>query len=391
MSDSLPNSTQNRRTALGQWRLFSIAGTDINLDASWLIIFAFVTYTTATSIIPVRLAAESFRNTVAVEASELTLWLAGLVTSVLFFTSILLHEAAHAVVAVRTGIPVRRIRLFIFGGVAEIDREPNRPGQEFLITIVGPLMSAALGGSFIVLAGNFPATSIPHVTITWLGHMNLVLAVSNMLPGLPLDGGRILRSILWAIFGNFLRATRIASFFGSAFGVAFIVYGLARLFIQAPSLQSIWILLIGWLLWSSARGGYRDAQRRERLKGVQVRDIFHSDTGAVPDDGTVQEFMERGLYNDRFGIRPVVDTFGFLVGVLFGDDVRAIPLERRSDMRLRDVARPVDTALLMDPNESLESVFDRARENNFRRFLVVERGRLIGAVDVSDVIRKARV
>ena len=391
MSDSRQQDTQTRSVAIGQWRVFSIGGTDVNLDASWLIIFAFVTYTTATSIIPVRLANEGFRNAVAVEGSELVFWLAGLVTSVLFFTSILLHEAAHAVVAVRTGIPVRRIRLFIFGGVAEIDSEPSRPGQEFLITIVGPLVSAALGGVFIVIAGNFPGTSIPHVTMAWLGQMNLVLAVFNMLPGFPLDGGRILRSILWAVSGNFLRATGIASFVGSALGVALIVYGFAQLFMQASSLQSIWTLLIGWLLWSSARGGYRDAQQRERLKGARVRDIFHSDTGAVPDDGTVQEFMERGLYHDRIGVRPVVDTFGFLVGMLFGEDVRAIPIERRAGILLGEVARSVDTALVMDPNESLERVFDRARERNFRRFLVVERGRLIGAVDVIDVIRKACV
>ena len=390
MADSLSKHSETRKTVSGQWRVFSIRGTDISLDASWLIIFAFVTYTTATSIIPVRLANESFRTAVAVEASELTLWLAGVVTSVLFFTSILLHEAAHAVVAIRTGIPVRRIRLFIFGGVAEIESEPSRPGQEFVITIVGPLTSAALGGLFIVLAGNFPAVSIPHVTMTWLGQMNLVLAVFNMLPGFPLDGGRILRSMVWAFSGNFLRATGIASFIGSALGVALIVYGLAQLFMQASSVQSIWTLLIGWLLWSSARGGYKDAKRRERLKGVRVHDVLHSDTGAVPDNGTVQEFMERGLYHDRSEIRPVVDPVGCLVGVLVMQDIVGIPVERRAYTLLREAARSVDAAPVIEPNESLENAFNRAREEGVRRFFVVERDRLVGAVDVLDVLRQDR-
>lgn len=390
MPDSLSKHSETRKTMLGQWRVFSIRGTDISLDASWLIIFAFVTYTTATSIIPVRLANESFRTAVAVEASELTLWLAGVVTSVLFFTSILLHEAAHAVVAVRTGIPVRRIRLFIFGGVAEIGSEPSRPGQEFVITIVGPLTSAALGGLFIVLAGNFPAVSIPHVTMTWLGQMNLVLAVFNMLPGFPLDGGRILRSMVWAFSGNYLRATGIASFIGSALGVALIVYGLAQLFMQASSVQSIWTLLIGWLLWSSARGGYKDAKRRERLKGVRVHDVLHSDTGAVPDDGTVEEFMERGLYHDRSEIRPVVDPVGRLVGVLVMQDIVGIPVERRAYTLLREATRSVDAAHVIEPNESLENAFNRAREEGVRRFFVVERDRLVGAVDVLDVLRRDR-
>ena len=159
---------------------------------------------------------------------------------------------------------------------------------------------------------------------------------------------------------------------------------------QASSGQSIWTLLIGWLLWSSARGGYKDAKIRERLKGVRVHDVLHSDTGAVPDDGTVEEFMERGLYHDRSETRPVVDPVGRLVGVLVMQDIVGIPVERRAYTLLREATRSVDAAHVIEPNESLENAFNRAREEGVRRFFVVERDRLVGAVDVLDVLRRDR-
>ena len=375
---------------MGEWRLFSVGGTAFNIDASWLIIFAFVTWTTATSVIPVRLIDASLSEGVRLDVTWPAVWAGGVVTSLLFFGSIVAHEAAHTVVAVRTGIPVRSIRLFIFGGLAEMAREPDRPGQEFVITIVGPLTSAALAGLCFALANQFPPASIPSVTAGWLGELNRGLAIFNMLPGFPLDGGRILRSIVWAVTGDVVRGTRVASFVGSALGAALMAFGLIQFLLLGGAVQSLWTAVIGWFLWSAARGGYRDAILRQQLHRYRIRDLLREESGAVPGDGSVQEFIERGLYHDRFGLRPVVDAAGTLIGMLEGDDVRDVPLEERVYTLLRDIARPVDLMAVVAPDDLLSVVIDKAYETDRRLFFVVEDGRVLGTVDTVDVVNTLR-
>ncbi len=378
------------RAPFGLWRLFTIGATDITVDVSWLIVFGFIIWVTATSVIPGALLQAGIQAGVRPEASPAGLWAAGLVTSLLFFGSILAHEAAHAMAAVRSGIPVRRIRLMIFGGVAEIESEPERPGQEFWITIVGPLTSAALGGLFLALGNSFPPVTVPAVTALWLGQVNLLLAAFNMLPGFPLDGGRILRAAVWAWTGSLLRATRIASYGGVALGAGLAVYGLANLLLgQVFALRSIldplWAIVLGWFLWSAARGGYRETLRRVVLNGRRVRDILRQQTGAVPGDGTVSEFIERGLYGDGFGPRPVVDRDGTLLGVLDADAVRDVPPFMRDDMALRQAARPLEPAQVVHPNDTLDVVMNRAAEDPRLVFFVIESDRFLGTIDIRDI------
>ena len=352
--------------------------------------FAFVTWTTATSVIPVRLIDASVQEGVRLDATWPAVWAGGVVTSLLFFACIVAHEAAHTVVAVRTGIPVRSIRLFIFGGLAEMGREPDRPSQEFFITVVGPLTSAALGGLFLALGDQLEAASIPAVTSRWLGEMNLALAVFNMLPGFPLDGGRILRSIVWAVTGDVVRATRVASFVGSALGAALMAFGVIQFLILGGAIHSLWIAVIGWFLWTAARGGLRDAILRQQLHRYRIRDLLRPESGAVPSDGTVQEFIERGLYHDRFGLRPVVDAAGKLIGMLEGDDVRDVPLEQRVETQLREIARPVDDMAVVAPDDLLSVVIDKAYETDRRLYFVVEDGYVLGTVDTVDVVNTLR-
>lgn len=349
-----------------------------------------MTWTTATSVIPVRLIDASLQESVRLDVTWPAIWVGGVVTSLLFFGSIVAHEAAHTVAAVRTGIPVRSIRLFIFGGMAEMGREPDRPGQEFLITVVGPLTSAALGGLFLALGDQLDAATIPAVTARWLGEMNLVLAVFNLLPGFPLDGGRILRSIVWAVTGDVIRGTRVASFVGSALGAALMAFGIIQFLVLGGAVQSLWTAVIGWFLWSAARSGYRDAVLRQQLHRYRIRDLLRPESGAVPSDGTVQEFIERGLYHDRFGLRPVVDSAGTLTGMLEGDDVREVPLDERVYTRLRDIARPVDVMAVVAPDDLLSVVIDKAYETERRLFFVVEEGRVLGTVDTVDVVNTLR-
>jgi Zn-dependent protease len=369
------------------WTILRVGGTELVLDWSWLLIFAFVTWTTVTSIIPFRLY--GFSST----QPNLEVLLGGVVTSLLFFGSIVLHEAAHAYVAVRTGIPVRRIRLFIFGGVAEIASEPERPGQEFVITIVGPLTSAALAGAFLALSAAMPSASLLGVATGWLGQMNLILAVFNLLPGFPLDGGRLLRSGVWAVTGNLRAATRVASFAGSALGLTLIVVGVAqflspfRFQVLGGGIGSIWAIVIGWFLWSAARASYRDLLRREWLGAKFVRDILRHDHYPVPHDGTVAEFLDHGLADDRFGLRPVVDALGALVGVLTPEHALGVARETRAQTLVRDVADPADAGGIVAPELDLAVVLDLAERTGRRSFFVVEHGRLVGWIHVADALR----
>ena len=372
----------------GAWTAFRVGNTDITIDPTWLLIFAFVTWTTSTSIIPARLGLR------AADADGL-IWLAGVITSLLFFGSILAHEAAHAYVAVRTGIPVGRIRLFVFGGVAEIAREPSRPRQEFAITIVGPIASGALGGILLLASSVLPDPSLGRVTLGWLGQINVVLAIFNMLPGLPLDGGRVLRSAVWGATGNLRLATRVASFGGSALGILLILHGAIPLAISLFGLRGLaalpigidplWSIFIGWFLWSAARASLREAVRRERLCDRTVWDIMRHDHIPVPEDGTVAEFTERGLHKDRFGFHPVVNDRGMLVGILTTNLVLRVPEQTRATTRLREVARRPDPVETISPTTDLVKAIDQICVPGLERLYVLDSGRLVGWVDIRDL------
>jgi Zn-dependent protease len=361
-----------------------VGGTELAIDPSWLLIFAFVTWTTSTYVIPVRLVDAAVQTGTRVTTPEALVWIAGVVTSLLVFGSILLHEAAHAAAAVRTGIPVRRIRLFVFGGVAEIAAEPSRPRQEFVITVVGPLASGVLGGVLVLAGGLLPEATLLGVTTRWLGEVNLMLAAFNLLPGFPLDGGRLLRSAVWAATGSLRTATRVASLAGSALGIGLILYGVAQ-FVLLPSLvPSLWAVLVGWFVWSAARSSYRDLLRRERLAKFTVRDILRQDHVAVPDDGTVSEFIERRMGDDRLAAYPVVDPTGSLLGVVSARAASGVPPERRASTLLRQVVQPPDAAALVRPDVSLLEVFAHATATGRRRFLVLDGDRLVGWIDLAD-------
>ena len=377
------------------WTIFRLGQTDVVVDPSWLLIFAFFIWTTSRSIIPNRLYDEAVKAGIAPTDTGVLVWVAGAVISLMFFASILAHEAAHAWTAVRSGIPTRRIRLFIFGGVAEIAREPERPRQEFVITIVGPLASALLAGLFLLLASALPPASIARVAVQWLGEINLALAVFNLMPGIPLDGGRLLRSAVWGVSGSLQLATRVASIAGSLLGAALIGFGvLSALSVLGPADTSIvgalWPILIGWFLLSAARSSYRDAVRRERLRGLTVRDILRADHEAAPSDGTVAELILRGMAAEPGAIRPVVNETGGLIGLVTGADAHRVPLARQTVTTLGDIARPREGLVVLDPERPLVEVLEEAARSGRRRFFVESDGLLVGWIDLVDVLAYLR-
>ncbi len=346
---------------------------------------------TSTNVIPLRLADAALAAGLPPPSLDppLSYWAGGLVASVLFFASIVAHEAAHAVVAIRTGIAVPRIRLFVFGGVAEIMHEPRAPGQEFAITIVGPLMSAAIGGVFLALAQALPIASVPQITAQWLGEINLFLAVFNLLPGFPLDGGRVLRSVVWGITGNVHRATRIASMAGAVFGGLLILAGVI-LFVgfRAGPLQALWPIFVGWFLWSAARAAYRDALRRERLSALTVRDMTRAFVEApISQDSAVRDIEITVLNEPAPRAWPVADADGNVFAMVTMRDVATVPPFLRPETRVRDIAHELEAEDVLDQDTPLERVLDDAQRRRRGYYFVNADGRVAGWIFVGDLLR----
>src|SRR2546421_274224 len=278
-----------------------IFGIRIPIDWSWIFIFVLVTWNVGTVVAHLHPA-----------WGLATIWGVAVVAALLFFASVLAHELAHSLVAKAQGLPVRTITLFLFGGVSNIQREPHSPGAEFVMTIVGPLTSIVLGVIFIVLggvsAGTLLHTVIPSmaglahlsplaIILLWLGQINILLGLFNLIPGFPLDGGRVLRSILWAATRNLRAATRWASWVGQAIGWLMIIGGLAMIFgIQIPFfgtgfLGGLWLAFIGWFLTMAALQSYRQVVLEDILEGVPVARLMRTTVPTVPATISISDLV----------------------------------------------------------------------------------------------------
>jgi len=260
----------------------------------------------------------------------------GFITSILFLISILLHELMHSIVAQREGIPVHSITLFILGGVSQMTKEPEKPGDEFRMALAGPLSSLVLGGIFYGLWYLSRESNTYIATVTsWMGFINVSLGVFNLIPGFPLDGGRVLRAILWWLTNNLRRATKIASTIGRGVGYLFIFGGIYLIF-TANWLQGVWIILIGWFLENAAVGSYRQLALMEVLKGHQASEIMTRDCLMVPAETTVDKLINEQILTSGRRCFPVVAE-GRVIGMVTLHNVKTVPQEQRSIKTVRDV------------------------------------------------------
>jgi len=303
------------------FRIGRISGINISVDYSWFIIFALFVYLLARGYFP--LAAPNMQVG--------WYWGISVFTSLLFFGSVVAHEMSHALVARRHGIPINNITLFIFGGVAQMEDEPSTPGDEFKMAIAGPLASLGMAVVFFGIGLLFAMlrSRLFFASFTYLWFINVILAVFNLLPGFPMDGGRVFRAILWGSMGDLRRATRVASITGQTFGWALITLGIGSLFI--PVLRSggslIWFALVGWFLVSAAKSSYQQVVLRETLRQVPISDVMSSNAEAVPPDITVERLVNEYFLKDAPSTLPV-ERDGLIMGTVSVDDVRALPRER---------------------------------------------------------------
>ncbi|MFQ5905982.1 MAG: site-2 protease family protein [bacterium] len=358
------------------WKVGRIAGIDIRIDSSWLVVFFLVTMS---------LALFYFPHTYS-DWTRWEYWSIGILTSLLFFASVLIHELAHSIVANKQKDRVRSITLFIFGGVSQISHEPATPGKEFTMAIVGPLSSVGLGILFGFLWFLARPVSMPFSALfRYLSSINFVLAVFNLVPGFPLDGGRVLRSIVWRATGNLKAATRVASVSGQAVAWLLIFLGIT-LAIRGVLISGLWFAFIGWFLHSAAVRGYQQVVMREMLQDIRAEDLMSRDFETVGPDLTVEELISEHML--KKGKRTfLVEEGGRNVGIICLEDVKSVPPELRTSKTVKEMMTPGSELRTVFPDDDGNVVMARLNEKDVHQVPVIDSGALVGIVCRSDVIR----
>ena len=351
-----------------------IAGIQFGVNWSWVIVFALIVWTLATGIFPTQ--NPGYSNSVYVAMA--------IVAAVLFFTSLLAHEFGHALEAKREGVEIEGITLWLFGGVAKFKGMFPTAGAEFRIAIAGPLVSLALGAFFVLLAWKGSLPEVVDGVAAWLGYINLTLLIFNLLPALPLDGGRVLRSALWGISGNLAWATHIASRIGQGFGYLFIVGGVGFAIWQS-AYSALWIAFIGWFLLQAAAAEDRTLMTRQALGGLRVRDVLVRDPVTTGPDVTIAEFMDDAAWT-RHATYPVTEN-GHAVGLLPLRSVADVPRSQWETRTVRDLMLPRDEVPVVNENDDLFDAAASFSDGDLSRALVLDGDRFVGLLSWSDVRR----
>jgi Zn-dependent protease/predicted transcriptional regulator len=362
---------------VASFRLGRIAGVTVGVNWSVVIIFALIAWGLATGRFP---AAYPGRPRWAYIV-------AGAAAALVFFLGLLAHELSHAVLARRNGQDVEGITLWLFGGVARLRGEAPSPGAELRVAGVGPLVSLLIGLAFGGGAALVALTHHPGLllgTLLWLSGINIALAVFNVLPAAPLDGGRLLRAALWKWRGDRVWAGVVSARAGRVLGLALVVLGLV-LFLRTRAIGQLWLALIGWFLFGAAAL----EERQARLGAVRVADVMSARPDDVAPDLSVAEFMDRYLPAHRHSAVPLVED-GRPVGLMTVERARQVPLERRGEVRLRDVACPPGELAFAAPDEPLNHLLPRLTACSGGRALVVADHHLVGIVTPADIERAAR-
>jgi Zn-dependent protease/CBS domain-containing protein len=361
------------------FRVATIRGFDVRIDPSWFILFFLILWSLSAGTFPA----------VAPGLSAFAYLGMGLVGTLLFFVSILLHELAHSIVAQSKGIAIHGITLFVFGGLAHTREEPRRPEDELVIAGIGPVVSFGLGAAFLFFAalgrglGWSPAV---HEVAQYLGFINLLLALFNLLPGYPLDGGRVFRAVVWRRTGDLARATRWATTGGRWVGLGLIALGIAEAILLGALLGGLWLVLIGTFLRGAARSGHQALGRA--LTGVRAMDVMARDTPVVDAHMSLRD-IARGtaLWSPRTSL-PVRDE-GRIVGTLPMSRLERTPRDRWSSTPVDAVMSPLDRRAVVHPDTDMSEVLDKMRSAEDGLLLVMDDDRVVGSISRADLAHLA--
>lgn len=371
------------RASLTFGRIFGIP---IGVHSSWFLVAALITWSLAGGYFPQEYPTWS----------PATYWIVGGITAILFFASVLIHELGHSVLALQEGVPVRGITLFIFGGVAQIGREPPSAGAEFRIAIAGPATSFALAGIFALLGFTAPINPVAAAPAVYLGRINLILATFNLIPGFPLDGGRVLRAILWQYAGNFRKATRWATTVGRGVAYVMILGGFAMMlgvrlpYFGSGLINGLWIAFIGWFLNNAAEASNQQAVLRDSLAGVTVRDVMTPQCPMVSGDLQLDRLVNEHILGSGQRCFFVSGDFGDLKGMITIHNVRNVPRHDWDKVTAGQVMTPVDSLEWARPDEEVYTLLQRMDESDVNQMPVMDNGHLVGMVTRENLLHYIR-
>ena len=359
----------------GTLRIGKIAGIDIDIHVSWIIILVLLTVSLATGWFPQLYPGWA----------PATYWLIALLSSLLLFVSVLLHELAHSLVARRRGLPVKNITLFIFGGVSNIEREPQSPGIEFQMAFVGPLTSLVIGAICYLIQLPLRGSSSPLEGILfYLAVTNILLGLFNLIPGFPLDGGRVLHSIVWRLTGNLRRATRVATLAGQVIAYLFILLGIWILF-AGDILDGIWLGFIGWFLLSAAQSANMQGMLTSVLRGVTVGEVMNPKPPTVPPNISLQHLVDE--YFLPGGLRYALVMQGEnLLGLITLGDIRHVPREQWGQVPVGQAMIPLSRLHVATPQQSLSDVLPLLGSRDVNQLPVVDHGTLVGVLSRDAIV-----
>ena len=359
-------------------KILNIFGIDVELDISWFLVFFLFSFTLSRHYYPQMLP----------ETEDTLHWILGISTTILVFISVLIHELAHSLMAIKEGIPINKITLFIFGGVAQMKKEPELPAAELKITVVGPLSSLVLSAMFGIIYLVLPR-GIPISEGVWfLARMNLLVGILNLIPAFPLDGGRLLRAFLWLWKGNLLNATRIAVLAGSYFAFFAMGIGFVMLF-MAGTVWGLWYIFLGWLLYQAGQSSYSQVALKESLSGIKVKDVMSEQVQVVNIGMSIEELIEE-FYRYKFGAFPVMEDSN-LKGLITMNRLKDIPKSQWARTEVGEVMVPLEHCLIVHPDsEAVEAMMKMASEGAGRA-LVVQEDRLTGILSNTDMMRVIKI
>lgn len=362
-----------------QIHLGQIFGIKIGLHYSWLIIAVLIS-----------LSLSQYFGKAHSDWSQSVIWVMAVASSLLFFLAIILHELSHALVARSNGLPVSSITLFALGGVAQIEKEPPDAKTEFWLGIIGPITSMLIG---LICLGvswllGWTPLSVPDTPIlamlVWLGYINIALAVFNMVPGFPMDGGRVLRSVIWMITGNAVRSTKIASLIGQWMAFTFIIFGLL-LFFRGAGFGGLWIAFIGWFLLNAAKSSYLQVEFTEGLRGSKVGDLMARDCTVLDGKINLQTLVENHLLKTGQRCFMVAENDKF-VGLITPHEIKSVQQGLWSLKTVSDVMRPIDSLHTVMPEMSAIEAFETIGRHGVNQLPVIKDGEIKGIISREQII-----
>jgi Zn-dependent protease len=362
----------------GNISLGRVLGIPLRLHYTWFIIFALVAFTLVFSILD-----QTY------PLVQRIIW--GILTSLLFFASIITHELAHSILAIRNNISVKEITLFVFGGVSQITKEATHPRAELSIAIVGPLTSLALAGIFYGLHLILASTNqlLVASSMWWLTWINVLLAAFNLIPGFPLDGGRILRALVWHQTRDYRRATRIATRVGRGIAYAFIAAGIVLIFVRQSWFDGIWLVLIGWFLNDAARASYQQVLLRDALVGITARQVTDYASPLVPPHMNLAELVDQ--YVLPTGRSCFLISWGLeLEGMVTLQQIKKVPRIRRATTTAQDIMTPATKLKVAHADQDLLGVLQQMNGENTNHIPVVEAGKVTGIINREEIARFLR-